>query len=100
MFSEISGPSTTNPTRTPGSPSRRSLLMLLLPVGVSGVSARVSPEFLVLAVDLDMDMDLDFAQWSGTAIHTTDFVVMVADTAAAAVAFAPTTIVATVDWDR
>ena len=98
MFSEISGPSTTNPRRTPGSPSRRSLLMLLLPVGVSGVSATASPEFLVLAVDLDMD--LDFAQWSGTAIHTTDFVVMVADTAAAAVAFAPTTIVATVDWDQ
>ena len=72
--------------------------MLLLPVGVSGVSATASPEFLVLAVDLDMD--LDFAQWSGTAIHTTDFVVMVADTAAVAVAFAPTTIVATVDWNR
>lgn len=72
--------------------------MLLLPVGVSGVSATASPEFWVLAVDLDMD--LDFAQWSGTAIHTTDFVVMVADTAAAAAAFAPTTIVATVDWDQ
>ena len=53
-FSEISGPSTTSPTRTPGSPSHRTVgdVRLLLPAGAFGVNATASPEFRVLVLIL------------------------------------------------